>query len=121
MNRRDFLRLKTTPRGRTLELSCRHLYMRYVDAHASSGDDTRAAVEHYDVWMGEPAAAFTRRTPDALLRSVADQLQQVQVLRLTDIEWLASTELRTQLEPLLAAFRAGGGLLEYGTASDAQA
>jgi hypothetical protein len=121
MNRRDFLCLKTTPQGRTLELSCRHLYMRYLDAQVARGDDGRAAVEQYDVWMGEPAAAFTRRTPDALVQSLADELRNVEVLRINDIEWLAATDLRTELEPLLATFRARGGVLEYGAPHDPEA
>lgn len=121
MNRRDFLRLRTTLRGRTLELSCRQLYMRFVDAQVARGDESRVSAEHHDVWMGEPAAAFTRRAPDALVQSLAEELRAVDVLRISDIEWLAATDLRTELEPLLAAFRARGGVLEYGPPHDPEA
>jgi hypothetical protein len=95
--------------------------MRYLDAQVARGDDARTAVEHYDVWAGEPAAVFTRRTPDALMQGLADELRDVQVLRITDIEWLAATDLRSQVEPVLAAFRARGGVLEYGAPNDPQA
>ena len=80
MNRRDFLFLRTTSTGRTLDLSCRTLYMRYVDSALPS-----------------------------VLRQIEDDLKNVDELHVLDAEWLAPTGLSDQIEPLVAAFQARGG------------
>lgn len=112
MNRRDFLFFRTTSTGRTLELSCRSLYMRHLDSErlARAG---RSPELDYEPWMGEPPTVFARRTDASLLRQVENDLKNVDVLRMLEGEWLASTGLGDQIEPLLAAFRARGGRVEF--------
>src|SRR6476646_627346 len=116
MNRRDFLFLRRTSRGETLELSCRALYMRTLDVDAPttrSKDD----VFNHEAWMGEPPTDFEKSAGDDWLGQLDTQLRSVAVLRLLDEEWLASTHIKQQIEPLLSAFRARGGLVEYSKTS----
>jgi hypothetical protein len=115
MNRRDFLRLRTTPRGRTLDLSCRGLYMRYLDSEALAASASAAAVFDHQPWMGEPPTSFAPRTAEALLDQIEADLRDVDVLRVFDDEWLAATGLRDRIEPVLASFRARGGRVEFAT------
>jgi hypothetical protein len=112
MNRRDFLFLRPTPRGRTLELSCRALYMRTLDAQAPTTQAEGAVLAH-EPWMGEPPADFQKSDPDDWLREVEAQLRDVAILKLLDQEWLTPTGINEQLEPVLTAFLARGGHVEY--------
>ena len=115
MNRRDFLRLRPTPKGRTLELSCRGLFMQSVNHQMLAGAaDESTAFDHQE-WMGEPPADFGTPSVDELLRGIEDELRDVQVLRVLEGEWLAATSLNQQLQPMLDAFRARGGRVEFGT------
>ena len=117
MNRRDFLALRVTPQGKTLELSCHGLYMRSLDvqsleAPAGSAPDEQPAhftVFDHEPWMGEPPVSFAVPTADDLLAQLSIELAAVQRLRLLEPEWLDSTDLGHRLTPLLAAFRARGG------------
>jgi hypothetical protein len=111
MNRRDFLFLRPSPRGRTLELSCRALYMRTLDAQAPT-TQAQADVFGHEPWMGEPPADFHKSDADDWLRQVEAQLRDVEILKLLDQEWLTPTGINEQLEPLLTAFRARGGRVE---------
>ena len=81
MNRRDFLFLRTTSKGRTLELSCRSLYMRYLDSEFLARAEPEISEFDHEPWMGEPPTVFARRTAEALLRQVEDDLREVDVLR----------------------------------------
>jgi hypothetical protein len=118
MNRRDFLFLRRTPRGRVLELSCRALYLRTLDANAPT-TQSKDDVFNHEPWMGEPPTDFDKSADDDWLVQLEAQLRNVAVLRLLDEEWLASTQIKQQLEPLLSAFRARGGLVEYTNSQDA--
>ncbi len=86
MNRRDFLLMRVR-RESSLELSCEQLYMRYLDA--CSNGSTALLFE----WL-------------------EGEIQAVKELHLRDTAWLAEENLRQQLEPLLASFRARGGRVE---------
>lgn len=112
MNRRDFLFLRPTPRGRTLELSCRALYMRTLDAQAPTTPSEGAVFEH-EPWMGEPPADFQKSEGDDWLRQIERQLDGVDVLKLLDDEWLKPTGIGDRLAPLITAFRARGGRVEH--------
>lgn len=116
MNRRDFLFLRRTSRGETLELSCRALYMRTLDVDAPT-TQSKDDVFNHEAWMGEPPTDFEKSAGDDWLGQLETQLRSVAVLRLLDEEWLASTAIKRQLEPLLSAFRARGGLVEYSKSS----
>jgi hypothetical protein len=111
MNRRDFLFLRQTPRGRTLELSCRALYMRTINADAPTSHPEGAVFDH-EPWMGEPPADFSRADGDDWVRELEAQLREVDVLKLLDSEWLASTPISGEMAPLLDAFRSRGGRVE---------
>jgi len=112
MNRRDFLFFRRTSRGETLELSCRALYLRTLDVDAPTTHSMDDVFNH-EPWMGEPPTDFDKAPGDDWLGQLETQLRNVAVLRLLDEEWLTSTDIEQQLEPLLAAFRERGGLVEY--------
>ena len=107
LSRRDFLRLRTTERGRLLEVSCRTLYMRCADATIAHED-----VVEWEPWMGEPPSVVHRRSADDLLEAFEQDLRDVRVLRLLDAEWLHSIEGAPRIEAAISAFRARGGIVE---------
>jgi len=114
MNRRDFLTLRTTPRGRTLELFAERLYMRCLDASVG------AQSEDADVlWNGggEPPAVRARRTPDDLFRDIAGHLTTIDTLCVVDRHWLSDNSLSKPFDDLVASFIARGGRVEYLTRS----
>jgi hypothetical protein len=84
MNRRDFLALRT---GQPARLSCERLYMRYVDSQMDG--TTRQFFDH-----------------------LAHDLRGVRAVRLTQTSWLACGDLKTELDAVLGAFRAGGGRID---------
>jgi hypothetical protein len=112
MNRRDFLFLRSTPRGRVLELSCQALYMRTLAGDAPTTQSENTVFDH-EPWMGEPPTDFKKPAGDDWLRQIEDQLCNVEVLRLIDHEWLQPTGIYDQLAPLIVAFRGRGGRVEF--------
>ena len=108
LSRRNFLRLRTTERGRLLEVSCRTLFMRSVDATIGHED-----VVEWEPWMGEPPAVIHRRSADDLLEAFEQDLRDVRVLRLLDAEWLESIGGAPRIEAAISAFRARGGVVEF--------
>jgi hypothetical protein len=110
MNRRDFLTLRTGPRGRTLELSGERLYMRCLDAGLAAESES---VD--DVWnaAGEPAAVLDRRTPGDLFRDIADNLTRVDTLRVIGRQWLSDNALSKSFDDLVESFVARGGRVEF--------
>jgi hypothetical protein len=111
MNRRDFLLFRTEGRTKTVELSCERLYMLYVDTRNAPG------LEPADAYDGEPPARFEMRTARQLFEDVGGDLSDVDILRLTHIEWLADAEFRSEVDALIAAVRTRGGQVElHGTA-----
>lgn len=93
--------------------------MRTLDATAPTTHATDDVFSH-EPWMGEPPSDFDRSAGNDWLQQLETQLKNVVVLRLLDEEWLASTHIERQLEPLLEAFRARGGLVEYSKGPEAQ-
>jgi len=88
VNRRDFILLKSDRGGRSVELSCEQLYMRYHDSHLDGS---------------------SRR----LFERLENELKDIDELRLVDSAWLAGEGLGEQLEPLLDSLRARGGRVEF--------
>jgi hypothetical protein len=82
-DRRDFLLLRVEG-PRDAELSCERLYMRWVDATASG-------------------------SKRELFDSLRADLLKAKVLYINGREWLATSELREQVERMLSEFAAGGG------------
>ena len=115
MNRRDFLALRMTRHGRTLELSCQGLYMRCLEVKPCEVE----AADAYEPWMGEPPTVWARPSADELLTRLREDLRDVQRLRVMESEWLESTSLGDRVRPLLAAFRAQGGQVEFRSGSEA--
>ena len=107
LSRRDFLRLRTTERGRLLEVSCRTLFMRCADAAI-----VREDMAEWEPRMGEPPLVIQRRSADDLLEAFEQDLRDVRVLRLLDAEWLDSIEGAPRIEAAIRAFRARGGVVE---------
>jgi len=85
MNRRDFLLLRTD--GGAVTLSCERLYMRFLDSQLDG-------------------------TTSELFENLARDLRRVAAVRLIDPSWLSRDDLRSQLEPVLAAFQRRGGRVE---------
>ena len=109
LSRRNFLRLRTTERGRLLEVSCRALFMRCADSTIVHED-----VREWEPWMGEPPSVIHRRSADDLLEAFEQDLRDVRVLRLLDAEWLDSIEGASRIQAAIRAFRAHGGVVETG-------
>lgn len=112
MNRRDFLSFRVTQQGPTLELSCHGLYMRCLDAQSCAAVDAVGG-EDWQCLTGEPPAQLLMPSTDELFSALDHELHQVGRLRVMESEWLASTNLGDRVEPLLAAFRARGGRVDF--------
>ena len=84
MNRRDFLALRS---GQAAVLSCERLYMRFLDSQVDG-------------------------TAPQLFDHLAGELRGVRVLQLTETSWLARTDLKVQLDPVLDSFKARGGRID---------
>lgn len=111
MNRRDFLSFKVVREPeRTLDLECHALYMRFVDA-TRARESSRST--DFDPLEGEPPAQFEAPTVDELLRQLERDLSVVRRLRVLDAEWLQTTGLGDRVAPMLAAFRAKGGVVVF--------
>lgn len=109
MNRRDFFLLRTEPRGRVADLSCKRLYMRCLDAQVTGGErDESADSSEPSQWGGEPPARFLERAPRQLFEELDRELREVEVLRVVDSQWLVG-DLRRDFDNLMALFRARGG------------
>jgi hypothetical protein len=115
VNRRDFLLLRRKNHNvaaniRTFDLSCKLLFMRWVDAEAT-GLQGKEPAGPPSLWGGEPPARFAEATRQQLLQQLERELRDVDVLRVTDSEWLVG-DLRQEVETLMNAFRARGGRIE---------
>jgi hypothetical protein len=86
VERRDFLFLRA---GQPAVLSCEPLFMRFLDSQ-------------------------TDGTSRQLFENLAADLRKVTAVRLTDTSWLARAELKTELDTVLDAFRAAGGMVTLG-------
>ena len=108
MNRRDFLLFRTAGSEKTVELSCERLFMHFRDAKMAElpPDD------HMEDG-GEPPARFEQRSARQLFDDLALDLREVDVLKVTQTEWLAADDFRREIERLAAAVRAGGGRVEF--------
>ncbi len=111
MDRRAFLRLSVKGRKRVLDLSCERLYMRYVDAQSAVGSPER--VGEAPVWEGEPPTAIEAETVAGLFDDFARNLEEVDILRMRDRQWLGEADLRREVETRVEAFRRGGGVVKY--------
>ena len=113
MNRREFLFLRTEPRGGVVELSCERLYMRCLDTQVTGEQPNEESADSTETspWCGEPPARFPERTPQHVLEELDRELREVEVLRVVGSQWLAG-DLRRDVENLIAVFRARGGRVE---------
>lgn len=109
LRRRDLLLLRATPRDRVFELPCQRLYMQFVDARRS-----RPALASPDRGEGgEPEAVHDAPGPREVFAALARDLAAADVLRIRDREWLADSDLRGEVERLVAGFTARGGRVEW--------
>ena len=113
MNRRDFLLLKTDRGKETLELSCERLYMCCLNTGPTGGQQNDGFAPVDD---GEPLPALDERTTRQLFNNLDRVLQDVDILRVMDREWLPDEEFSLELEALLTSFRARGGRVELAEA-----
>ena len=112
LNRRDFLRLRQTSGRRVLELSCRRLFMQYVDSERLATAGATLLDPGDDSWDGEPSPELARRAADFLVRQLERDLVEVEVLHVVDEEWLAPLGLDERLAPILERFQARGGQVQ---------
>jgi hypothetical protein len=112
--RRDLLLLRPAPRSRVYELPCQQLYMRYVDA--SRGRPAPAPLE--EAGPGEPGSVVEAAGPFALVAALAAELNDVDVLRILDREWLVDPGLRREVDALIAGFTSRGGRVEFASPAD---
>ena len=106
MNRREFLSFGSRDRQRIVELSCECLYMQYLDVQLTWGPQEGATPAEQQVWGGEPTAVFESRSVEQLFGEIERDLEQADVLRISEPEWLATEPLCQAVEALIAAFRA---------------
>ena len=113
VTRRDFMRGRAvSSEPPTVVLSCRTLYMRFIDAvrwEAASGSD---AAPEYDPVAGEPPAMIDARTTADLAEQITRDLDGVRRLRLVEREWLDADGFGAFLAPIIAAFEQRGGGVE---------
>ena len=62
--------------------------------------------------MGEPPAAFHRRSVEDMVESLEQDLADAQILRLVEPEWLDNMAGAFRVQSVIAAFRARGGVVE---------
>jgi hypothetical protein len=86
VERRDFLFLRA---GQPAVLSCEPLFMRFLDSQLDGSTAT-------------------------LFENLAGDLRKVKAIRLTDTTWLSRADLKEQLDAVLDAFRASGGIVSLG-------
>jgi hypothetical protein len=108
MNRRDFLLVRTGSHGCTAELSCVRLYMRLVDAQVGGDLTPDEALEG----ESERAPRFDAGPVADVFDRLRRDLDGVTVLRIVESAWLGHEELAGRLRPVLADFRAKGGVVE---------
>ena len=108
MNRRDFLLFRTAGSEKTVELSCERLYMHYRDAQIAELPPDAPLDDG-----GEPPARFDRSSPRQLFDALAIELRDVNVLRVTQTEWLAADDFRREVEALADALRTKGARVEF--------
>ena len=110
MNRRDFLTFRVERRLRVAELSCERLYMLLLDAQLTGGSSQSVDAER---WCGgEPEAVYQRRSAVDLFEQIDRDLTDVDVLRITEREWLNAGGLADHLDRVASRFRARGGRVE---------
>lgn len=110
MNRRDFLTFKIEQRERVAELSCERLHMLLLDAEMTGGPSPDVDAQGWS--SGEPEAVYQRRSAVDLFEQIDRDLTDVDVLRITDREWLTVAELARYLDRVISEFRARGGRIE---------
>jgi hypothetical protein len=117
MNRRDFLLLRRERDLRIVEVSCRMLYMRYLDARITGAERTESGASP-DPWGHEPASVFENRTASQMFDDMAVGLKDADVLRLVDRQWIRDVELEARLDSLIDEFTRRGGRVDFaGSAS----
>ena len=114
MKRRDFLLLRVDPRTdeaapREFELSCRQLYIRWLDADDAGSEPMRSAEPaEPSMWGGEPPAVLDLPTREQILEDLERELRGVDVVRVVDTQWLVG-DLKQEVERRIDTFRARGG------------
>jgi len=109
VNRRDFLTFRVERRLRVAELSCERLYMLLLDVQLT-GESHDAG--HTSWNGGEPPALYERRSADDVFAQIDRDLNDVDVLRISDRDWLTAGPLASQLDRIVAQFRTRGGRID---------
>jgi hypothetical protein len=110
MNRRDFLLLRREREARVVEISCQRLCMRYLDTLITGAEPTEGDAP--DVWGHEPRLVRQPRTTAQLFEAIAADLQEADVVRLLDPQWIKEGELSDELDRVVGEFKKRGGRVE---------
>jgi hypothetical protein len=108
MHRRDFLLFRTERARRVVELSCRRLFLRALEAEATRQATVADPLNVED----EPPAVFDGPGVRDILRTIAADLASDDVLRLVGRVWLGDGELGDEVDALVAGHRLRGGEVE---------
>jgi hypothetical protein len=84
--------------------------MLLLDAELTGASSESGDAEGWCV--GEPEAVYQRRSAVDLFEQIDRDLTDVDVLRITDREWLTSETLAHHLDRVVAEFHARGGRVE---------
>ena len=115
MNRRDFLTFRVERRLRVAELSCERLYMLLIDTELTGASSESADAASWS--SGEPDAVYHCRSANEMFDRIVRDLTDVDVLRITDREWLNAGGLADHLDRVVSQFRARGGRVDVDCAS----
>lgn len=63
----------------------------------------------FDIWDDEPACIPDNPDVEELFRALEGDLRGADVVKVVEIGWLASDDLRQRLESILERFRSTGG------------
>jgi hypothetical protein len=74
-----------------------------------------------DTWEGEPPQVFERQSVEEMFDRFSLDLEGVDILRITDVNWLTLEPVRGHVDRLLTTFRARGGRVELVTPGRASA
>jgi len=114
MNRRDFIFLKNSDKGKVLELSCESLYMQFLDIQTADRvyEDGADTTDPSSCLSSELPTQLTTHKVECFFGDLHAQLRNCSNLRLLDPGWIVAGDFGNKIEVLLRAYKASGGIVE---------
>ncbi len=115
MQRRDFLRLSHHGKDKSGEIACDKLYMYWRDtvSHQQHGMSEQGTLNDSEYWAGEPVLETRQQSPEEFFRNVLGELNTLDSVLVTGIEWFSDDEFRIRVQDLLRTYQIGGGSVTY--------